>query len=236
MRWPTFQTDNIRIMNCDNLAFMKTVKDKHYDLGIVDPPYGLGLDMINKVDSNARQKRKNRSIVKHDDKDWNDSIPSAEYFSELHRITKHQIIWGCNYYAQYIPAKGRIVHDKMMGTEQTAFNWSHADLASCSLFNRIVMYRYQWAGNKQNGTINWDNSGADARIHPTQKPISLYKYCLKYAKPGWKIFDSHLGSGSHAIACYDMGFELDACELDESYFRAACKRLKEHTAQLTLSL
>lgn len=233
---PTFVHDKITLMNCDNIAFMKTVPDKVYDLAIVDPPYGLGLDMVTKVDLNARQKRKNRTIVNHEAKDWNNSIPSEEYFKELHRISKHQIIWGCNYYAQWIPAKGRIVHDKMMGTEDTAFNWSHADLASCSLFNRIVMYRYQWAGNKQNGTINWDNTGRDARIHPTQKPISLYKYCLKYAKPNWKIFDSHLGSASIAIACEEMGFELTACELDESYYRAAIKRFKNHIAQLTLSL
>jgi site-specific DNA-methyltransferase (adenine-specific) len=216
------------------MEYMKTVPDKHFDLAIVDPPYGLGLDMVTKVNSNARQKRANGSIVKHENKVWNDTIPSEEYFLELHRVSKHQIIWGCNYYAQYIPAKGRIVHDKIMGTENTAFNWSHADLASCSLFNRIVMYRYQWAGNKQNGTINWFNTGPDARIHPTQKPISLYKYCLKYAKEGYKILDTHLGSGSIAIACHDYGFDLTACELDKGYYEAALKRLNNHIAQTVL--
>jgi site-specific DNA-methyltransferase (adenine-specific) len=102
------------------------------------------------------------------------------------------------------------------------------------LFNRIVMYRYQWAGNKQGGTINWHNVGDDARIHPTQKPISLYKYCLKYAKPGWKIFDSMLGSGSHRIAAHDLGFDFYATELDKDYFEAQEKRFKQHIAQLTL--
>lgn len=224
----------LTITNEDNMVMMARYPDKHFDLAIVDPPYGIGLDMVTKVDGNKRAGRKNGSVVKHKEKKWNDHIPSEAYFKELHRVSKHQIIWGCNYYAKHIPALGRIVHDKMMGTENTAFNWSHADLASCSLFKRIVMYRYQWAGNKQGGTINWFNTGSDARIHPTQKPISLYKYCLTYAKPGWKILDTHLGSGSIAIACNDYGFDLTACELDQEYFAAALQRIKQHTDQLKI--
>jgi site-specific DNA-methyltransferase (adenine-specific) len=220
--------------NKDCLIAMRQFPDNFFDLGIWDPPYGLGLDMVTEVDSNARQKRKNGSVLKHDKKDWNDSIPSQQYFTEFHRVTRHQIIWGCNYYAQYIPAKGRIVHDKIMGTEETAFNWSHADLASCSLFNRIVMFRYQWAGNKQNGTINWENTGPDQRIHPTQKPISLYKYCLKYAKPGWKILDPMMGSASSRLAAHDLGFDYWGYELDPDYFAAAEKRFKNHCAQTVL--
>lgn len=225
---------NIELINIDCMEYMKTVPDKHFDLAIVDPPYGLGLDMVTKVDSNARQGRKNGSVLKHESKEWNDYIPSEEYFTELHRVSKDQIIWGCNYYAKYIPAVGRIVHDKMMGTENTAFNWSHADLASCSLFKRIVMWRYQWAGNKQNGSINWHNTGLDSRIHPVQKPVALYKMCLGYAKPGAKILDTHLGSASIALACHDYGFELTGCELDKDYYEAACKRFKNHVAQTKL--
>jgi site-specific DNA-methyltransferase (adenine-specific) len=220
------------VHNIDCMEFMKDLPDKHFDLAIVDPPYGLGLDMVTKVDSNARQKRKNRSIVDHDKKTWNDEIPSEEYFIELHRVSKHQIIWGCNYYAKFIPAVGRIIHDKIMGTEDTAFNWSHADIASCSLFKRVVMFRYQWAGNKQNGTINWLNTGEDRRIHPTQKPIALYKWILgKFAKQGQTIFDSHVGSGSIRIACHDMGFDFIGCELDIDYWQAQEKRFADHKSQ-----
>ncbi len=223
-----------RDYNRDCIEAMKEYPDKHFDLVIADPPYGLGLDMITKVDSNARQGRKNGSVLKHEEKTWNDEIPSEEYFSEIHRVSKHQIIWGCNYYAQFIPAKGRIVHDKIMGTEDTGFNWSHADLASCSLFNRIVMFRYQWAGNKQNGTINWHNTGTDSRIHPTQKPVSLYKYCLKYAKEGWKILDPNMGSGASRIACHDLNFDYTGFEIETDYFEAQEKRFANHIAQLTI--
>jgi site-specific DNA-methyltransferase (adenine-specific) len=226
---------NIELLNCDCMEYMRGLPDKTFDLAIVDPPYGLGLDMVTKVDSNKRQKRANGSVLKHDKKDWNNAIPTEEYFKEVHRVSKHQIIWGCNYYAQFIPAKGRIIHDKMMGTENTAFNWSHADLASCSLFNRIVMFRYQWAGNKQNGTINWDNTGEDSRIHPTQKPIALYKWLLKnYSKEGYKILDTHGGSRSLAIACHDYKLEHVSCELDKDYHEASVKRFKNHIAQTKL--
>jgi len=228
--------DNIKLLNCDCMEYMKSLPDKYFDLCITDPPYGLGLDMVTKVDGNARNNRKNRSVVSHAEKDWNNEIPPPEYFSELHRISKHQIIWGCNYYAQYIPAVGRIVHDKIMGTENTAFNWSHADIASCSLQRRITMFRYQWGGNKQNGTINWDNTGNDARIHPTQKPIALYKWLLKnYATPDMKIFDSHLGSGSSAIAAWEFKCaEFIGTEIDLEYYDAAVASFQNHVRQMKL--
>ncbi len=222
------------VENIDCMEGMATFPDKFFDLAIVDPPYGLGLDMVTGVDSNARMNRKNHSVVVHEEKSWNDKIPGPEYFAELHRISKNQIIWGCNYYAKYIPAVGRIVHDKIMGAEQSKFNWSHADLASCSLFKRIVMFRYQWAGNKQNGTINWFNHGPDARVHPTQKPLSLYKYCLQWAKVGDKILDTHMGSQSSRIAAFNMGFDYWGYELDLEYFEAGNKRFREQTMQQQL--
>lgn len=218
----------------DCVEGMRKFPDNYFDLSVVDPPYGLGLDMVTKVNSNKRNGRANGSVVKHEGKAWNDAIPSAEYFEELHRVSKHQIIWGCNYYAQYIPAVGRIVHDKQMTIAGTGFKWSEADLASCSLFKRIVMFRYQWQGNKQNGTINWENIGPDARIHPVQKTISLYKYCLSYAKPGWKILDTHMGSQSSRIAAYDMGFDYWGFEIDKDYFEAGNKRFENHKKQMKL--
>ena len=226
----------MKIYNEDCMVGMKRFKDNHFDLAIVDPPYGLGLNMVLKVDSNKRQKRRNRTVVNHQYKNWNETVPNAQYFNELKRVSKNRIIWGCNYYAQHIyQDKGRIIHDKMMGTENTKFNWSHADIASASMFKRIVMFRYQWAGNKQNGTINWDNSGPDARIHPTQKPIALYKWLLtNYAKEGDKILDTHMGSGSIAIACHYLDFDLTAFEIDKEYYESAMKRIKEQTSQLEM--
>lgn len=227
-------SSEISIYNRDCMEAMKEMPEKSFDLAIVDPPYGLGLSMSIGCDFNKRGHRKNESIVKHKKKDWNNSIPSAKYFKELHRVSKHQIIWGCNYYAKYIKGVGRIVHDKQMGTEETEFKWSHADLASCSMFKRIVIFRYQWAGNKQNGTINWFNTGIDARIHPTQKPVALYSHILKkYAPPHAKILDTHLGSGSIAIACYNMGFDLTGFEIDKEYYEGAVKRIENHKKQLT---
>ncbi len=211
---------------------MASMPDNSFDLAIVDPPYGIGLSMSIGCDFKNRNGRKNESIVKHEMKSWNDKTPDPEYFKELHRVTKNQIIWGCNYYAQHIPAVGRIFHDKQIGIEGTKFKWSHGDLASCSLQKRITMFRYQWAGNKQGGKINWLNTGMDRRIHPTQKPVQLYKWLLQnYAKEGDTILDTHLGSGSIAIACYDLGFDLTGYEIDEDYFKAAQARLERHQAQ-----
>jgi site-specific DNA-methyltransferase (adenine-specific) len=213
----------IELFNMDCMIVMRDMPDKAFDLAIVDPPYGIGLEMIysNGAHNNI-----------HKEKQWNGHIPTEEYFVELHRVSKHQIIWGCNYYAKYIPAVGRIVHDKIMSCEGTAFNFSHADLASCSLQKRIVMFRYEWSGNRQGGSINWRNDGTDKRIHPTQKPVKLYEWLLtNYAKPGDKIIDTHLGSGSIAIACHNLGYDLTGYEIDADYYEAACKRLKEHQRQ-----
>ena len=130
---------------------------------------------------------------------------------------------------------GRIVHDKKMGQKGTKLRFSEADLASCSKQKRITIFEYRWNGNRQGDTVNWTNTGPDARIHPTQKPIRLYEWILdNYAKEGDKILDTHLGSGSIALACHNRKFDLTACELDKEYFEAAMKRLKEHQQQLTI--
>jgi site-specific DNA-methyltransferase (adenine-specific) len=205
------------------MEFMAGLEDNAYELAIVDPPYGIGLCMVYDVGCHDNI---------HSKKQWNDAAPLEEYFKELHRISKNQIIWGCNYYAQFIPAIGRIVHDKIMSCEKTAFNFSHADIASCSMQSRITMFRYEWSGNRQGGSVNWNNTGTDARIHPTQKPVALYKWLLqKYANPGDKILDTHGGSGSICIACYDMGYDLDWMELDADYYRDAVQRYRDHAAQ-----
>ena len=216
----------IKITNEDNMELMSRYPDNYFDLAIVDPPYGIGLDF---------QFKNGLGKSIHDKKEWNNSIPPQAYFDELHRVSKHQIIWGCNYYAKHIPAVGRIVHDKKMGQKGTKLRFSEADLASCSKQKRITIFEYRWNGNRQGDTVNWTNTGPDARIHPTQKPIRLYEWLLiNYAKKGDKILDTHLGSGSIAIACHNYNFDLTACELDKEYFEAAMKRLKEHQQQLTI--
>jgi site-specific DNA-methyltransferase (adenine-specific) len=214
----------LTLVNGDCMDGMRDTPDKYYELAIVDPPYGIGLDMVNKIGAHKRNI--------HKVKEWNNLIPTAEYFNELYRVSKNQIIWGANYYPGFIQDVGYIVHDKMMSTELTSFNFSHADLASCSLQKRITIFRYEWSGNRQGGSVNWKNDGKDGRIHPTQKPIALYKWLLhNYAKPGDKILDTHLGSGSIAIACYDYGFDLTGYEIDKDYYNAMMKRVNNHIAQ-----
>lgn len=217
----------IELLNIDCLDYMATVPDKYFDLAIVDPPYGIGLDFQFKNGFG-------KSI--HKEKKWNDSIPDEKYFEELHRISQNQIIWGCNYYAKCIPAVGRIIHDKQLKIDGTKIKFSEADIASCSLQKRVTIFRYRWNGNVQGGTINWDNSGPDARIHPTQKPIALYRWLLKnYAKPTDKIIDTHLGSGSSAIACYDFGTtEFVGTEIDKDYYDSAVKRFEIYKMQQKL--
>lgn len=204
------------------MIMMSRYPDKYFDLAIVDPPYGIG--DINHTDSRIFHKK-----IK-----WNDSVPTQEYFKELFRVSKNQIIWGINYYEGLVPHTGRIVHDKSPSNKQYD-NLSDGDIASHSFGVNIKIFRYEWRGNVQGKSINWKNEGMDARIHPTQKPIALYKWILdRYAKPGNKILDTHLGSGSIAIACHDYGYDLTACELDQDYYNSAMKRLAAHTAQTTL--
>ena len=205
---------------------MPQFEDNHFDLAIVDPPYGIGLNSIYKTGLSNNQ---------HTEKQWNDDIPDESYFLELYRVSKNQIIWGCNYFGPYIKDVGRIVHDKQMNQENTKLRFSEADIASCSMQKRITVFRYTWAGNKQGGTINWHNDGIDGRIHPTQKPVKLYEWILdKYAKPGQKILDTHLGSGSIAIACHYFGVDLLGIEIDKEYYDKAKDMVDKLTRQGTL--
>jgi site-specific DNA-methyltransferase (adenine-specific) len=213
------------VYNEDCMMGMVRYPDNFFDLAIVDPPYGLSLDFCT---ANGLRE----SI--HEDKDWNKAIPTEDYFIELHRVSKHQIIWGCNYFAKYIPAVGRIIHDKDMHIDGSKINFSEADIASCSLQNRVTMFRYAWNGNRQGKAINWNNSGPDARVHPTQKPLFLYNYCLRYAKPAWKILDTHMGSQSSRIAAYNLGFDFWGWELDNEYYEVGDKRFKRQTSQIQI--
>ena len=202
----------IHLFNQDCMEAMASMKDGEFDLSIVDPPYGLGKERTSK--SNIYKSR--HSLTKFEAKDWDDVIPSQKYFNELKRVSKNWIIWGANYFpiSEY---RTFIVWDKMTYIP----TMSQVELAATS-YNEPARYIKI-------------NSNQEGRIHPTQKPVALYTWLLdKYAQRGWKILDTHLGSGSSAIAAHDMGFEFHGYELDEEYFEAASKRLKLHQQQMKL--
>ena len=201
---------------------MKEMQDNQFDLTIVDPPYfeEYGKEIYPGAEISTTGIKRNRFESKH----WD--VPNQEYFDELFRVSKNQIIWGCNYYAKYIPSVGRIVWDKK--NDKSTF--SKCELASHSFGLRVDQFRYTW-----NGMLQEDMKNKETRIHPTQKPVKLYEWLLmNYANKGDKILDTHLGSGSIAIACHNLGFDLTGYEIDEEYFQAAVKRYQQHKNQLRI--
>lgn len=213
MNW----SDKITITNEDNMLLMARYPDKYFDLAIVDPPYG-NIDAIGLTDN----KKRNKQATKRKDYHLFDNIaPENKYYLELERVSKNQIIWGGNFLGL---CGGVIVWNK----NGTAFG--EGEIAICSTHKSVQIFEYTW-----NGMLQGDMKNKETRIHPTQKPVALYKWILdKYAKQGDKILDTHLGSGSIAIACHDYGFELTACELDTEYYNAAYKRFKNHASQQKL--
>lgn len=225
----------INFHNVDCMEFMAKVPDKFYDLAIVDPPYGIG-ESCGK--NSSRNKgfgagvSKNKKITFSKDygyKEWDKSPASLEYFKELKRISKHQVIWGANHFIQNIPNANSscwIVWDKDNGKS----DFADCELAYSSFKTAVRMFKFRW-----NGLLQQDMKNKEIRIHPTQKPVALYKWLLtNYANQGDKILDTHGGSGSIAIACHDLKFDLDICELDKDYFDASLKRFNNHTAQTQL--
>jgi site-specific DNA-methyltransferase (adenine-specific) len=209
----------INIYNRDCLDAMREMPDNAFDLAIVDPPYGIG------AGEDARQGVKFKaSATKRKDygnKDWDKITPGINYFQEVLRVSKDQIIWGVNYYAIDLLAGGRVFWDKDTAEDYTN---SDGELAFCSKINSVKKVKIRW-----NGMLQHDMANKENRIHPTQKPVALYKWLLdKYAKEGDKILDTHLGSGSIAIACYEYGFNLTGFELDPDYFNAAKQRVENH--------
>jgi len=211
-------TKDINLNQGDCMKAMRKMKENEYDLAIVDPPYGLGMRFA--FDNGICKSN-------HKVKNWNNKIPSKQYFLELHRVTKNQIVWGCNYFNKYIDSVGRIVHNKEMKIEGTMLNFIEADIASCSLQKRITMFNYRWSGNKQGRSINWKNTGTDKRIHPTQKPVALMEYLIKtYTNEGETVLDFTMGSGTTGVACVNTCRDFIGIEMDEGYFNIA----KERTA------
>jgi len=215
----------INLYHGDCLEAMKQMPDNAYDLAIVDPPYGINADLKNSQDKKQSRKSASKSND-YGSKKWDDHIPQKDYFLQLLRVSKNQIIWGVNYYPFGILSGGRIYWDKCV----TMPTYSDGEIAYCSLINSIKSVKIAW-----HGMIQHDMKNKEQRIHPTQKPVKLYKWLLKnYAKEGDKILDTHGGSMSIAIACHDLNFDLDLWELDEDYYNAGVKRYNDHIKQLNL--
>jgi site-specific DNA-methyltransferase (adenine-specific) len=198
-------TDKLTITNEDNMELMARYPDNYFDLAIVDPPYGIG------ISSNPVRQQ-------HDRKQWDNAIPNNSYFKELFRVSKNQIIWGGNYF-DLPPSQGFFIWDKKQPHDFS-----------------LAMCEYAWSSIQKPAKM-WSLSVLKERgkIHPTQKPVELYEWqLLNNAKEGDKILDTHLGSGSIAIACHNLGFELTACELDKDYYEASIKRINNHISQQRL--
>ena len=215
----------MNITNEDNMELMVRYPDKYFDLAIVDPPYGIGMSNSNKRTKPSRP----NSYTKYADfryhkTDWDNHRPNKKYFDELFRVSKNQIIWGSNYFCEYLPSGyGWIFWNKLNGLDNC---FSDGEFAFSS---KGVQSKYF-----ECSTFHNLNGGKD-RIHPTEKPVKLYQWLLNnFAKQGDKILDTHLGSGSIAIACHDYGFDLTACELDKEYFDKAIVRIDNHIKQLKL--
>ena len=207
---------NIKITNEDNMELMARYEDNYFDLAIVDPPYGYGdkkTDILN-----FRQKEQHR--------EWN-VAPNDNYFKELFRVSKNQIIWGGNYFPFIWGYGGRCFIYWHKGNPVP--NFADGELAWTSFDKNAKQFDYRYYGNLEG------NTSTGVKFHPTQKPVALYEWILmNFSKEGDKILDTHLGSGSIALACHNLGFYLTACELDESYYNSAMKRLQEHQSQIRM--
>ena len=200
-------TDKITITNEDNMLLMARYPDNYFDLAIVDPPYGIG------IETSGTHFKKNKT------KGWDNETPNKDYFIELQRVSKNQIIWGGNYFFNEL------------GNTKTFLIWDKKIAEGMS----FAMCELAWTSFKNGAKIFKQTATQIERIHPTQKPTELYKWILdKYAKEGDKILDTHLGSGSIAIACHDYKYELTACELDKEYYDKAIQRITNYTNQQKL--
>ena len=209
------------LLNEDCMEYMARTPDNHFDLAIVDPPYGIGEDGATNYTRSKLAKAKNYKPFSGGDT----NAPREEYFTELERVSNNQIIWGANHFRAR-NSSCWIVWDKVNG----ATDFADAELAYTSFTSAVRIYRFQWQGMLQG-----DMKNKEQRIHPTQKPVKLYDWLLaNYAKPGQRILDTHLGSGSSAIAAHYFGCDFVGMEIDKDYFDAARARFKEQTRQLAM--
>lgn len=219
-----------RLYNMDCVEGMSDFPDQYFELAIVDPPYFSGPERRGYYGRTISPIGVRRCYSKSDH--WN--IPDKTYFDELRRVSQHQIIWGVNYF-NYPFGPGRIVWDKCNGRS----SFSDCEIAFCSFHDSVRLYRYMWNGMMQGKSIEeghimqGNKKLNEQRIHPTQKPVILYKWLLtQYAKPGDKILDTHVGSASSLIACEDMGYDYIGFEIDPEYYRLGSSRLNDFRAQV----
>ena len=224
--WKNFH-GNIAI-NDDCMEIMSTLPDKAFELAIVDPPYGIGETGERSTRPHKTKKCPNPmgAIKQYAKKQWDTQPPSKEYFKELVRVSKNQVVWGANHFIENIPNANSscwIFWDKKNGDN----DFADGEMAWCSFKSAVRKFEWLWNG--------FQKEKPEERIHPTQKPVALYEWLLThYAKQGDKILDTHLGSGSSRIAAYNLGFDFVGCEIDEDYFKAQEERFKAHTAQESL--
>lgn len=210
----------IELVCGDCMDVLRGLADNSFALAIVDPPYGIKKDRPR--GAGVLAKASNYAV-----KSWDSERPSAEYFKELRRVSKDQIIWGGNYFADLLPPSSCwLVWDKQNGLN----DFADCELAWTSFKSSVRMFSYRWQGMLQGNMKH-----KEKRIHPTQKPVALYGWVLNnYAKPGFRILDTHLGSGSICIACHGLGFEMLGIELDSDYYADAVRRLEWHQRQQQL--
>jgi len=217
--------NDLQLFHGDCMDYMKSCDNNAFDLAIVDPPYG-----IDAAKDNRFGVKNNGAVLErtaYEKKEWDKDIPDEKYFNQLFRISKNQIIWGVNYYTDARLTGGRIYWDKL-----TADNYSNSsgELAYKSKGYGTDCFKFRW-----HGMLQGDMKKKEKRIHPTQKPVKLYEWLLtKYAEPNQKILDTHLGSGSSAIAAHYFGCEFTGIELDEDYFNASIERITDQTRQMDL--
>jgi len=212
----------INFFNCDNIEFMKTKPEKYYDLAIVDPPYGIDADKKNSI-RDLKTKKSATLSKDYGNQSWDSCIPTEEYFAELKRVSKKQIIWGANFFN----LQGGMLYWHKHVTMPT---YSTGELAYLSWLNKIDFVEITW-----HGMLQYDMKNKEDRIHPTQKPIMLYRWLLdKYAEKGNKIIDTHGGSFTNAIACDMEGFDLDIIEIDGTYFDNGVQAFDKYKQQLNL--
>ena len=216
----------------DCIEYLPQFPDKYFDIAVVDPPYFSGPEKRNYYGRTVSPIGVQRHYKPSDE--W--CVPDKAYFDELARGSKHQIIWGCNYF-DYHFGSGRIIWDKCNGES----SFSDCEIAYCSMHDSVRLFRYMWNGMFQGksiaeGYIQQGNKKLnEKRIHPTQKPVALYEWILsRYARKGDKILDTHVGSASSLIACHNMGYEYIGFEKDEHYYNLAKERLERETAQMSL--
>ena len=210
----------MNLYNQDCLEAMKKMSNNQFDLAIVDPPYGINITKNKRLNNNSK-------------KDWDKEIPTPEYFKELFRVSKEQIIWGGNYFIEYLKnTRCYLNWDKLNHSD----TYADCEMAWTSFDKNAKIFKYMWDGNRYGFIGAIQGVGKKSiRTHPTQKPVALYEWLLmNYAKKDDKILDTHLGSGSIAIACYNLGYDLTGYEIDKDYFNSAVKRIEQHKSQIRM--